>query len=400
MPDSFDTSAADLLKFLRRPAVLGALAVALAAAEIFLDVATWIELNIAIIYSLPLVLAAAARSRRLLWSLAFMLVLTTFVVYWLQDAQGRPSPYDEYFINRSLAAVTILLAAALLHALSKAAEALQARNEQLAATQRELMQRNRELDLQRAEAEDASDRKTRLLMSVSHDVRSPLTSINLMAELISDAASSADRLAMLPRLAQDLRSNAQSLGNLVTDVLDIAYFDSGRIELRDSEFSLNDLMAEEGRSLEPQAGAKGLSLTLQLPQPAVWLRADRIKLARVLRNLATNAIRFTPHGGVTVAARLIEDGGLAIQVTDTGVGVAPEHLERIFAEFTQFSRQTSPDRPGWGLGLAICRRLTRLMGGEVSVESVPGRGSTFTVHLPPSRVLERPDGRHSQETAP
>lgn len=391
MPDSFDTPAADFLKFLRRPAVLGALAVALAAAEIFLDVTTWIELNIAIIYSLPLVLAAAARSRRLLWSLALILVLTTFVVYWLQDAQGRPSPYDEYFINRSLAAVTILLAAALLHALSKAAEALQARNEQLAATQRELMQRNRELDLQRAEAEDASDRKTRLLMSVSHDVRSPLTSINLMAELISDAASSADRLAMLPRLAQDLRSNAQSLGNLVTDVLDIAYFDSGRIELRDSEFSLNDLLAEEGRSLEPLASAQGLHLTLQLLQPAVWLRADRIKLARVLRNLATNAIRFTPHGGVTVAAQLTSDGGLAIQVTDTGVGIAPEHLEHIFTEFTQLARRHPPaGRPGWGLGLAICRRLTRLMGGEVSVESAPGRGSTFTVRLPPSRVLERP----------
>jgi len=390
MPDSFDTSAADFLKFLRRPAVLGALAVALAAAEIFLDVTTWIELNIAIIYSLPLVLAAAARSRPLLWSLALVLVLVTFVVYWLQDAQGSPSLYDEYFINRSLAAVAILLAAALLHALSKAADALQARNEQLAATQRELMQRNRELDLQRAEAEDASDRKTRLLMSVSHDVRSPLTSINLMAELISDAASNADRLAMLPRLAQDLRSNAQSLGNLVTDVLDIAYFDSGRIELRDSEFSLNDLMAEEGRSLEPLASAQGLHLTLQLPQPAVWLRADRIKLARVLRNLATNAIRFTPHGGVTVAARLTDDGGLAIQVTDTGVGIAPEHLEHIFAEFTQLARRPPAGRPGWGLGLAICRRLTRLMGGEVSVESAPGRGSTFTVHLPPSRVLERP----------
>ncbi len=393
MPDSADAPAPDFLKFLRRPAVLGALAVALATAEIFLDVTTWIQLNIAIIYTLPLVLAAAARGRRLLWILTFVLVLITFIVYGLQDAQGHPSFHDEYFINRLLAAVNIVFAAALLHALSRAAEVLQARNERLAAAERQLVQRNRELDLQRAEAEEASDRKTRLLMSVSHDVRSPLTSINLMAELMSDAASNADRLAMLPDLAQNLRSNAQSLGNLVTDVLDIAYFDSGRIELRDSEFSLNDLIAEKGRELEPLASAKGLSLTLQLPQPAPWLRADRIKLARVLQNLVSNAIRFTAHGRVTVAAQPTGDGGLTIRVMDTGVGIAPEHLEPIFAGFTQLSRRTPGDPSGWGLGLAITRRLMRLMGGEVSAESVPGRGSTFTVHLPPSRVLERPLAR-------
>lgn len=391
MPDSADASASDLLKFLRRPAVLGALAIALSAGEIFLDVTTWIELNIAIIYSLPLVLAAAARSRRLLWSLASVLVLMTFIVYWQQDAHGRPSLYDEYFINRLLAAVTVVLTAALLHALTQAADALEARNRQLAAAQAELTQRNRELDLQRAGAEEASDRKTRLLMSVSHDVRSPLTSINLMAELMSDAATNADRLAMLPGLAQTLRSNAQSLGNLVTDVLDIAYFDSGRIELRESEFSLNDLLAEEARSLEPLASAKGLSLALQLPRPAVGLRADRIKLARVLRNLVSNAIRFTPQGGVSIAAQRIRDGGLSIRVTDTGAGIAPEDQERIFAEFTRVGLSSSSgERSGWGLGLAICRRLTRLMGGDVSVDSIPGRGSTFTVHLPGSRVLERP----------
>jgi signal transduction histidine kinase len=366
---------------------LSGLAIALAAVEIFLDVTTWIQLNIAIIYSLPLVLAAAARSRRLLWSLAFTLVLVTFVVYGLQDAQGSPSLLDEYFINRLLAAVNIVFAAALLHALTRAAEILEVRNTELAATQQEVMQRNRELDLQRAEAEEASDRKTRLLMSVSHDVRSPLTSINLMADLMSDAASDAERRAMLPSLAQNLRSNAHSLANLVTDVLDIAYFDSGRIALRESEFSLNELLGEKRRSLEPLAAAKSLSLGIELPEPAVWLRADRIKLARVLRNLVSNAIQFTARGGVTIAATLMPDGGVAIRVTDSGSGIAPEHVQRIFGDFTQLNPRRSDPSSGWGLGLAICRRLTRLMGGEVSVESMPGRGSTFTVQLPPSRVL-------------
>jgi signal transduction histidine kinase len=368
----------------RRPAVLGALAIALAAVGIVVDVTTWIQLNIAIMFSPPLVLAAAARSRRLLWGLAFVLVIVTFIVYWLQNAHGNASLHDEYFINRLLAAVNIVIAAALLHALSRAGDILEARNRQLAAAQREVMQRNRELDLQRAEAEEASDRKTRLLMSVSHDVRSPLTSINLMADLISDAASHADQRAMLPQLAQNLRSNAQSLHNLVTDVLDIAYFDSGRIAMRESEFSLNELLADKCRALEPLAAAKRLRLAMELPQPELWLRADQIKLARVLRNLITNAIQFTAQGGVTVAAALEPDGGATIRVSDSGTGIAPEHLQRIFGDFTQLNRRSSDPSSGWGLGLAICRRLTRLMGGEVSVESVPGRGSTFTVHLPPS----------------
>jgi signal transduction histidine kinase len=390
MPDSPETPAAELLKPLRRPAVFGALAIALAAAGVFADVTTWIQLNIAITYSLPLVLAAAARSRRLLWSLAFVLVLVTFMVYWLQDAHGSASIHDEYFINRLLAAVNIVLAAALLHALSRAAEILEARNRQLAAAERELRQRNRELDLQRAEAEEASERKTRLLLSVSHDVRSPLTSINLMAELMSDAASSADRLAMLPGLAKNLRSHAQSLASLVTDVLDIAYFDSGRVALHESEFSLNELLADKCRSLEPLAAAKRLSLAIELPQPELWLRADRIKLARVLRNLVTNAIQYTARGGVTIAAAAMPDGGATIRVSDSGMGIAPEHVQRIFGDFTHLNRRASDPSSGWGLGLAICRRLTGLMGGEVSVESVPGRGSTFTVRLPRSRVLHGP----------
>jgi signal transduction histidine kinase len=387
MPDS---PASGPLRFFRRPAVLGALAVALAAVEVFLDVTTWIELNIAIIYSLPLVLAAAARSRRLLWSLAFILVLVTFIVYWAQDVQGNPSLYDEYFINRLLAAINIVLAAALLHALSRAAEVLEARNRQLAAAQRQLVQRNLELDRQRAAAEEASDRKTRLLMSVSHDVRSPLTSINLMADLISSSAADVDRHAQLPALAEKLQHDAFSLADMVNDVLDIAYFDSGSVALRESEFSLDELVAEECRSAEPLAATKKLSLTAELPQSALWLFADRIKLARVVRNLVNNAIQFTEQGGVTVATVPMPDGGATVRVTDTGAGIAPEHLKLIFGDFTRLGRHLPGPSSGWGLGLAICRRLASLMGGEVSVESVPGRGSTFTVYLPPSRVLQRP----------
>jgi signal transduction histidine kinase len=387
MPDSSATAGPRYLQLLRQPTVLGALAIAVAVAEVLVDIGTWIQLNIAIIYSVPLVLAAAARNRRLLWGLACVLVGVTFVVY---RAQSELSNLDnEYFINRILAAVSILLVAALLHALSVAAETLDARNRQLSTYQQEITQRNRELDLQRAAAEEASDRKTRLLMSVSHDIRSPLTSINLMVDLIVSTASDPGRREQLPGLAQKLQRDAHSLADLVNDVLDIAYFDSGRIELRESEFCLTDLIVEECRALEPLAAAKNLALATESALPAVWVYADRIKLARILRNLVTNAIQFTARGSVSIASLLTPERGVLVRVTDTGPGIAPEHLAKIFGEFTQLGLPASTERTGWGLGLAICRRLARLMGGEISVESELGRGSAFIVHLPAARVLPR-----------
>src|SRR5207248_10291602 len=107
---------------------------------------------------------------------------------------------------------------------------------------------------------------------------------------------------------------------------------------------------------EPQAAAKALTLAAELPQPAIWLRADRIKLARVLRNLINNAIQFTVRGGVTIDCALAPERDLVIRVTDTGIGVAPENVQRIFGEFTQLSHRAD-ERAGWGLGLAICTRL-------------------------------------------
>lgn len=388
MPDSPTTPGPTNLEWRRHRNLFGALAVALAAAEIAIDLGTSIQLNVAIVYSVPLVLAAAGRHRRLLWGLTVVLLCITFIAYW-QQAE-RPGLQDEYFVNRALAAISVLLTAALLHALSVAAETLEARNRQLSAYQQEITQRNRELDLQRGQAEEASDRKTRLLMSVSHDIRSPLTSISLMADLMRDTASDPASLSRLPALAQNIQRDALSLAEMVNDVLDIAYFDTGRIELRESEFALSELIAEQCRALEPLAAAKGLALEFEPPPLPIWLRADRIKLGRVLRNLVNNALQFTSRGGVTVASALGPEGDALIRVTDSGPGIAPEHLPGIFGEFTQLDLRASGERRGWGLGLAICRRLTRLMGGDVTVESTLGAGSTFIVRLPSSRVLKRP----------
>src|SRR5881275_1282132 len=163
---------------LRDPRIVAAAAVLLAAVEVLIDFTTWVQLDISIIYGLPVVLAAAARSRRLIWMMTGGLVTATFTVYALQVPPDVFRIQEPFFVNRVLAAAALVLTASLVHALINAIDALDARR--------------RELDQQRMEAEEASDRKTRLLTSVSHDLRTPLTTINLMADLLKSGARNAD----------------------------------------------------------------------------------------------------------------------------------------------------------------------------------------------------------------
>jgi signal transduction histidine kinase len=391
----------------RRPAlVAGVLAVAIAAVEVAIDWSTWIELNVSIVYTLPLVLAAAARSRRLLWTLVVVLVGTTFAVYAAQVGPGTFSLREPLFVNRVLAAATMLLMASLLHAWTRALDELDAqdralrdRNAELDAANHELVRcrdeitrQNAELDRRRQEAEDSSGRKSRLLASVSHDLRSPLNAISLTAQVIRRTAGDPTLAEQIPVLAQRLHANAAALGALVADVLDIAAVDSGRLCLHAAEFSLDELLAEECRRLLPLAQAKDLRLTAELPGPPIRLRTDRVKLARVLDNLLTNAIKFTAAGGVTASADRVPGGAVLVQVRDTGVGIAAQNLDKIFDELAQLPDPARDRHPGWGLGLAICRRLVELMGGTIRVESEPGQGSTFTVWLPPACAADASDG--------
>jgi signal transduction histidine kinase len=383
----------------------GTAAVALATVEVFVDWFTWVELNESIVYCLPLIFAAAARSRRLLWGLALSLAVMTFAAYAVQIPPGQFAPHEPFFVNRVLSVVTLVLTAVLLHAWTLAVDALEAQglsqreqNERLEAANRELLRcqeeiarQNEELDRRRREAEEASGRKSRLLASASHDIRGPVNSIRLTAEVIRRTADDPALAAQLPGLAQRLRANAMTLTDLVTDVLDASSIDSGRVSLHECDFSLNDLLAAEGHRLLPLAQAKGLRLTVELPDPPLTLRTDRVKLARVLTNLVSNGIKFTDTGGVTLTADLTPERAVAIRVLDTGVGIAAENLGRIFDDFNQV-RNPGRDRDhGWGLGLAICRRLVELLGGRITVESQPNRGSVFTIVLLPSCVVDRPE---------
>ena len=340
--------------------VIGTLAVLLAAIEVFVDWTTWVQLNISIVYGLPLVLAAAARSRRLLWGLTLALICATYVIYAQQIPAGGFSLHEPFFINRLLATVTALTTAGLLHALIIAFEAIDARGRS---------------------AEEASGRKTRLLASMSHDLRSPLTSITLLADLMQRSAGNPALALELRTLAEDLQKSTASLADLVSNALDISRLDLGHARLANTQFALNELLAEECRALKPLAEVKSLSLSLRPANPPVSLYTDRVKLARVVRNLLNNAIKFTDAGGVTLSAAIAADRAVVIEVADTGPGIAPENAERIFGEFARL-QPGDPSTDGWGLGLAICRRLVGLIGGSVTVQNAPGGGSVFSVRLP------------------
>src|SRR5262249_46172030 len=157
-------------------------------------------------------------------------------------------------------------------------------------------------------------------------------------------------------------------------------FDSGKVELVETEFPLGELIAEECAQLLPLAQDKGLDLTCQPLERPVWLRTDRVKLGRVLGNLIGNAIKFTESGRIEVGATLAaHDHGVLIRVTDTGIGIEPEHAEHIFDEFAQLRNPARDRTKGAGLGLAICKRLIQAMGGTIAVDSSPGQGTTIAV---------------------
>ena len=244
-----------------------------------------------------------------------------------------------------------------------------------------------ELDARRREAEEASLRKTRFLAAVSHDIRTPANAISLLAELIRRTASNPAMAGEVPELAHELQQSAVSLVNLLSDVLDVARFDSDRLELQETEFPLSNLMHEEYRQLLPLARQKGLSLEFDLPAETIVLRADRVKLARVISNLVGNAIKFTESGSIRLGCSRNGDGTVQISVTDTGVGIPPEHVSHIFDEFFQVRNPERDRSKGSGLGLTICKRLVDAMGGRLEVHSAPGHGSTFTLVLPPFAVI-------------
>jgi signal transduction histidine kinase len=226
-------------------------------------------------------------------------------------------------------------------------------------------------------ARAADQAKSDLIAVISHDLRTPLNSIigytDLLVMGVPDPVSEG-ALAWIRRV----RKSAEHQVHLIDQLLTFSRLDARRVELRPTDVSLGRLLEDVHGMMEPLAAQAGLTLETRAPADLV-VRTDPDLLRQVLVNLVGNALRYTERGGIRVDGS--RDHRIALlAVSDTGVGIAPEHQERIFEPFWQ----VDPERRGGGtgLGLSIVRRLVELLGGEISVRSQPGRGSTFTVRLP------------------
>ncbi|MGH2410897.1 MAG: sensor histidine kinase, partial [Chloroflexota bacterium] len=183
---------------------------------------------------------------------------------------------------------------------------------------------------------------------------------------------------------EDIRDSGHHLLNLINDILDLSKVEAGRMVMVFEEFSLRGMIEAVltvGETLASQQ-CKCLNLHSTIEPPLDTINSDPGRVRQILYNLVSNAVKFTPDGGtLTIWAR--EEGGLlTVQVTDTGIGIAPENKDRIFEEFQQIDSSSARSYPGTGLGLALVRKLVNLLGGEVWVDSVVGEGSTFTFTLP------------------
>ncbi len=280
-------------------------------------------------------------------------------------------------------------------ALELQGEELRAATEDLTRSQRELevvnhslIQTNaaleissREAERDRELAENANRAKSEFLATMSHELRTPLNAIGGYASLLEmgiGGEMSGQQLDYLTRI----KRSQEHLSTLISDVLNFAKVEAGKIEFDLSDVELDAELASTGDLIETQAEAQHVSYSFSPGAAGVRVRVDRDKMVQIVLNLLTNAVKFTPPGGRVELASSVDDSAARIQVRDTGPGIPPDRLSSIFEPFVQLERRLETERGGVGLGLAISRDLAERMGGGVTVESVFGKGATFTVRLP------------------
>jgi signal transduction histidine kinase/ActR/RegA family two-component response regulator len=256
-------------------------------------------------------------------------------------------------------------------------------NNELADTNRGVVALYAELDDKAEHLRRASDMKTRFLSNMTHELRTPINSILALARMLQDRVDG-DLTPEQARQVGFIRQSAEGLSEIINDLLDLAKVEAGRIEVRATDFTAVELLGALRGMFRPLL-REGVSLIIEEPETDIELRTDQGKVAQILRNFISNALKFTEHGQVIVSTAVAEGGFVAFSVRDTGIGIAPEHLSYIFEEFTQLDSPLQAKAKGTGLGLPLSNRLAELLGGRVAVTSDLGSGSLFSLTIP--RVL-------------
>ncbi len=309
----------------------------------------------------------------------------------LQD-RAPESPYDEIDLqNRELL---------------KTLQELRGRQEELELLNRELEDTNRgvvalyaELDERADYLRRASELKTKFLSNVSHEFRTPLNSIVSLARLLlskMDGELTAEQLKQV----RFIESSARDLQEMVNDLLDLAKVEAGKTRIRAKRFEVQELFSALKGMLKPLlADNNSVELIFEDTRDLAPLHTDEGKVSQILRNLISNAIKFTPRGQVVISARRMEDNQVLFTVADTGIGIPGEHHETIFREFSQIENPLQERHRGTGLGLPLCRNLAMLLGGRLWLESEEGNGSTFFAQIPAVYVGEAISSEQATELA-
>lgn len=259
--------------------------------------------------------------------------------------------------------------------LEEQTQLLELQKQDLEVAKESVMQKAREL-------EQASQYKSDFLANMSHELRTPLNSSLILAKLLADNPNGnlSDEQV---KYAQTIQSSGNDLLALINDILDLSKIEAGHMEMQPEIVPLSRLASDITRVFQPLAEQKGLTFTTRIaPDCPPSLETDRLRFEQVLKNLLSNAIKFTPSGTVELYIANGAEGVLSFSVTDSGIGISREQQASVFEAFRQADGTISRKYGGTGLGLSISRELTRLLGGQITLQSAVGKGSTFTVTLP------------------
>ncbi|QJD67096.1 histidine kinase [Xanthomonas campestris pv. badrii] len=268
----------------------------------------------------------------------------------------------------------------------------QALREELEETNQGVLALYAELDQQAEQLRDVSELKSRFLSYMSHEFRTPLGSILSITRLLEDGMDGPLNDEQLKQV-RFVSASTRELSEMVDDLLDLAKIEAGRITISPGWFDLMDLFAALRGMFRPLADVGTTTLIFEDPPVLPMLYTDDKKLAQILRNFISNALKFTPQGHVRVLAQLEDEHHVRFSVQDTGIGIAPELHEALFEDFVQVDSPFQKRLTGTGLGLSICKRFAELLGGRVGINSVVGQGSEFFVVLPVTLAAEKALGQ-------